>query len=189
MAGFSFHSWDEESLLVPTLCRADLGWIFYFVPPNFRKIAGEFLSEFWWRILIANLLALFFQGFRPPKKFTPKIHVQNCRHSSPISLSWTRNLFTAIFCLRGRPKFTQKVHVLFSPPSGCQSIPAFLTTSNWSKLIKVDWSWLELTETDWKRQKIDRNGLKVDENLGATHWHHRKLASAISHGRWDAKNT
>ena len=47
--------------------------------------------------------SLFFQGFRPPKKLTPKIHVQNCRHSSPISLSWTQNLFTAIFCLRGRP--------------------------------------------------------------------------------------
>ena len=30
--------------------RADLGWIFYFGTANFRKIAGEFLSEFWWRI-------------------------------------------------------------------------------------------------------------------------------------------
>ena len=95
------YCWD---LLVPTLCRADLGWNFYFGPANCRKIAGEFLSEFWWRILIANFSALFFQGFRPPKKFTPKIHVQNCRHSSAISLSWTQNLFTAIFCLRGRPR-------------------------------------------------------------------------------------
>ena len=77
---------------------------FLFWSGEFRKIAGEFLSEFWWRILIANFSALFFQGFRPPKKFTPKIHVQNCRHSSPISLSWTQNLFTAIFCLRGRPR-------------------------------------------------------------------------------------
>ena len=94
----------QPEILVPTLCRADLGWIFYFGPANFRKIAGEFLSEFWWRILIANFSALFFQGFRPPQKFTPKIHVQNCRHSSPISLSWTQNLFTAIFCLRGRPR-------------------------------------------------------------------------------------
>ena len=89
-----------------SLCRADLGWIFYFGPANFRKIAGEFLSEFWWRISIANFSALFFQGFRPPKEFTPKIHVQNCRHSSPISFSWTQNLFTAIFCLRGRPTFS-----------------------------------------------------------------------------------
>ena len=93
-------------LLIPTLCRAELGWIFYLCSANFRKIAGEFLSEFWWRILIANFSALFFQGFRPPKKFTHEIHVQNCRHSSPISLSWTQNLFTAIFCLRGKPTVT-----------------------------------------------------------------------------------
>ena len=33
-------------MLVPTLCGADLGWIFYFGPANCRKIA----SEFWWRI-------------------------------------------------------------------------------------------------------------------------------------------
>ena len=94
-------SWKFNHLLVPTLCRADLGWIFYFGPANFRKIAGEFLSEFWWRTLIANFSALFFKGFRPPKKFTPKIHVQNCRHSSPISPSWTQNLFTAIFSAYG----------------------------------------------------------------------------------------
>ena len=36
------------------------------------------------------------------------------------------------------------------------------------KLIETDWDWLELTEADWSDwiwQKIDRNGLKVDENL------------------------
>ena len=44
-----------------------------FGPENFSKIAGEFLSEFWWRILIANFSALFFQDFTPPKKFTPKL--------------------------------------------------------------------------------------------------------------------
>ena len=81
---------DLPHSLVPTLCRADLGWIFYFGPAKCRKIAGEFLSEFWWRISRANFSALFFQGFRLPKKFTPKIHVQKCRHSSPISLSWTQ---------------------------------------------------------------------------------------------------
>ena len=57
---------------------------------------------------MANFSALFLQGFRPPKKFTPNIHVQNGRHSSPISLSGTHNLFTAIFCLRGRPKFAKQ---------------------------------------------------------------------------------
>ena len=57
-------------LLVPTLCRADLGWIFYFGPANFRKIAGEFLSEFWWRIFLAKFSALFLSGLQA----TQKIH-------------------------------------------------------------------------------------------------------------------
>ena len=52
-----------------------------------------------WRILgkvSANVSANFspeilhvFPGFQPPppqKKFAPRIHTQNCRHSSPISL-------------------------------------------------------------------------------------------------------
>ena len=39
---------------------------------NFRKIAGEFLSEFRWQIFSANFPA------------------QNCRHSSPVSLSRTQ---------------------------------------------------------------------------------------------------
>ena len=71
-----------------------------------------------------------------------------------------------------------------SPPSGCQSIPALLTESNWLKLIKIDWSWLKSTERDWKWQIIGRNGLKVDEKLGENHWNYRKLASEISYGRW-----
>ena len=79
------------------------GEFFILVRRILGKFASEFLSEFWWRILIANFSALFFQGFRPPKKFMHKIHIQNCRHSSPISLSRTQNKFTAIFCLQGRP--------------------------------------------------------------------------------------
>ena len=43
---------------------------FFFGLANFRKLAGEF----WWQIFAANFSALFFLGFRPPKKFTPKIH-------------------------------------------------------------------------------------------------------------------
>ena len=39
----------------------------------------------------------------PPKKFTAKIHAQNCRHSSPISLSQTQKFLTPIFCSRGWP--------------------------------------------------------------------------------------
>ena len=102
------HRFFQSRFFGPGVMQSGFGVNFYFGPANFRKIAGEFLSEFWWRILIAIFLALFFQGFRPPKKFTPKIHVQNCWHSSPISLSWTQNLFTAIFCLRGRPRFCKK---------------------------------------------------------------------------------
>ena len=61
------------------------------------------------RILMANffceLFHLVISGVSgpPPPKFTPKVHAQNCRHSSPISLSRTQNFVTAIFCLRGRP--------------------------------------------------------------------------------------
>ena len=51
----------------------------------------------------SELFGLVFPGLQATQKFMPKIHVQNYRHSSPISLSWTQNLFTAIFCLRGRP--------------------------------------------------------------------------------------
>ena len=61
--------------LIPRFCRPDLGWIFYFGLANSRKIASEFLSEFWWRIFLANFSALFFQGFRPSQK----IHTQNSR--------------------------------------------------------------------------------------------------------------
>ena len=32
-----------------------------------------------------------------------------------------------------------------------------------------------------------RNQLTSDKNLGETHWNRRKLASAISHGRWGEK--
>ena len=40
----------KEEVLVPTLCRADLGCIFYFGPANFRKIHRQ-ISQ---RILMAN---------------------------------------------------------------------------------------------------------------------------------------
>ena len=92
-----------DSNLGPDIMQSGFGVNFYFGPANFRKIAGEF----WWRILMANFdsefFGLVFPGFQATQKITPKIHVQNCGHSSPISLSWTLNLFTAIFCLQGRP--------------------------------------------------------------------------------------
>ena len=80
----AFHYESESEIkspdfLVPTLCRADLRWIVYFGPAIVGKLPANFDSEFWWWISIANFSALFFQGFRPPKKFTPKIHGQNCR--------------------------------------------------------------------------------------------------------------
>ena len=104
LTGYLFvpSSWQQSvQLLVPTLCRADLGWIFYFGPANFRKIAGEFLSEFSRRILIAIFRPCFSRVSGHPKKFTPKIHVQNCWHSSTTSLSWAQN---SVDCKRGRRK-------------------------------------------------------------------------------------
>ena len=52
---------------------------------NFRKNACKCLSEFFQQIFPPNFSAFFLQGFRPLQKFTPKIHVQNCRHCFPIS--------------------------------------------------------------------------------------------------------
>ena len=149
---------DRSQMLVPTFCRADLGWNFYFGPANLRKIAGEFFSEVWWRILIANFSALFFQGFRPPEKFTPKIHVQNCRHSSPISLSRTQNLFTAIFCLGGGDQ--QMFMCPFWPLYFFQRIQAF--------------PWLRPGNENWCKNRLQMSGArepphfwkKGSENLG-----------------------
>ena len=54
--------------------------------PRREEIWGEFLILAWrilgkitgeWRFFSANFSGLFFQGFRAPKKCTPKIHVQN----------------------------------------------------------------------------------------------------------------
>ena len=83
-----------------------------------ERIWGEFLVLVW-RIfgkLPANVSANFDGKFfprssrpcfsrasGPPKKFTPKIHGQNSRHSYPISLCFTF-FCTPIFCLRARPK-------------------------------------------------------------------------------------
>ena len=50
------------------------------LPVNF---SAKFDGEFRWRIF----WPCFSRVSGHPKKFTPKIHVQNCRHSSPISLS------------------------------------------------------------------------------------------------------
>ena len=84
---------------------------------------------------------------------------------------------------KGSPKDFLSVVVVyaffFSAKNSC-----VLAESNWLKLIKIDWDCLKLTQTDWKWQKIGRNGLRVDENLGEYHWNCRKLASEISRGRW-----
>ena len=50
------HS-SSGNILFPRLCRVDLGWFSYVALANFRKIAGEFLSEFFQRILPANFRA------------------------------------------------------------------------------------------------------------------------------------
>ena len=77
-----------------------LGLIFYLGLANFRKIAHIFLREFFQRFFPADFSALFLQGFRPPQKFAPKIHVQNSRHSSPTSHFRTQTFLTLIFYLR-----------------------------------------------------------------------------------------
>ena len=52
-----------------------------------------------------KFFGLVFLGFQPPppRKITPKIHAQNCRHSL-ISLSRTQDFFTPIFCSQRRSK-------------------------------------------------------------------------------------
>ena len=126
----------HANLLVPTLCRADLGWIFYFGPAKFRKIAGEFLSEFWWWILIANFSALFFRGFRPPKK----IHAQNSRPELSAFLSnftfSNPKFIHADFLLTGETKIwpsTSKIGVF------CESIRANLRNVG----VRMAWSQLK----------------------------------------------
>ena len=96
--------------IVPRSCRADLGRIFYFGPASFRKIAGEFDSEFrvlqsglgvnflFWtgefqevsqRISIANLdgesFSLVFPAIQAPPP--PQIHAQNSRPELSAFLS------------------------------------------------------------------------------------------------------
>ena len=73
--------------------RADLGWISCVSLANFWIIARKFLSEFVRKQKSAN--------FRP---FSPGLHTQNCRYSSPISHLWTKTskVLMTIFCLRGR---------------------------------------------------------------------------------------
>ena len=73
------------SFLSPRFCRADLGWNYQLAQRVFRKIDGEFLSEFWWRNFARNFFCLIVSRISgPPKKIMPKIHAQNCWHSSPI---------------------------------------------------------------------------------------------------------
>ena len=83
----------ERQSLIPRFCRAGSGVIFFIWSGEFRRqIAGEFLSE---------LIPRSFQPFFPRASGPPKIHAQNCRHSSPTS-NITQKFFTPIFFLRGR---------------------------------------------------------------------------------------
>ena len=84
---------DRTAPCQPTLqatlrfCRADLGWLFYFGLANFRKIAGEFLSEIWWQFFSSNFRPCFSRVSPPPPqwKITPKIHafLSNFTFSNP----------------------------------------------------------------------------------------------------------
>ena len=148
MAEFISYHWQQnryspqilfEPEVLQTQCRADLGWILYFGLANFRKLAGKFLSEFWWKVFPAIFSALFFQSLWPTKQIAPKIHAQTCRHSYAISLSRTQRFFTAIFCLWGRPIFWGSyvwitVTVLATPRiSWSHSIPSsWIVVANYS---------------------------------------------------------
>ena len=120
---------SENHFLIPTFCREDLGWICFMGLANFRKIAGEFLSESRWRMLIAKISALFSGS---PKKITPKIHAQTCWHSSPISLPQTQTVFTPIFCLRVRPPFLRSFHA------------------------RVYWGWRDKAQVVWGEPRLRR---------------------------------
>ena len=100
-SGFGVKFWSgESSENCPQVMQSRFGVNFDLGPANFRKIVAKFLSEFFQRFFSANCLALFLQGFRPPRKFTPKLHAQDCRHSSPIS-HFEPNFFHAAFLLMG----------------------------------------------------------------------------------------
>ena len=111
----------------PTLCRADLGWIFSFGPANFGKIAREFLSEFWWRILIANFSALFFQAFRPPQK----VHAQNSRPELSAFLSnftfLNPNVLHGDFLLTGETNWFQCIAIMVWNLKGPQQPKAYFS--------------------------------------------------------------
>ena len=63
--------------------------IFFVGPANFRKIAGEILSEFDGDFF-CEFFGLVFPGYQAPPKNSRPNSRQNCRHSSPISLSRTQ---------------------------------------------------------------------------------------------------
>ena len=68
------------------------------------NLPANLSANFDGKFFLRNFRVCFSRASGLPKKFTPKIHAQTCRHSSPISLSRNQNLFKAIFCLRGTPQ-------------------------------------------------------------------------------------
>ena len=77
---------SDWRLLSPRFCRADLGWSLYFGPANFKgKLPTNFSSNF-----DGENVPWFFRPCFSRISGPPKIHAQNCRHSSPISLSRTQ---------------------------------------------------------------------------------------------------
>ena len=129
-------AWSISKILVPTLCRADLGWIFYFGAANFRKICQ--------RISMANFdsdfFGLVFPGFQATPKNHAKIHVQNCRHSSPISLSWTQNLLSSFLWAVTTSSYNSIWKSLWSPqpPSTVSATKLPTGLSLFQQLIRQD---------------------------------------------------
>ena len=115
----------------------------------------------------------------------PWHHPTHCKSEENSEIMKTPNLFTSLvlldsqkrqsswighFPLKHRMSMTLPLGIswalffffmVFSPPSGCQWFPAFLTEPNWLKLMKIDWNWLNLSEkyrasieVDWKSMRI-----------------------------------
>ena len=100
----SLTLWDTPVLFTPPLPLPQIwGEFLNLVWRIAEKFARKFLSEFLQRDFPTNISALFLQGFRPPpQKVMPKMHTQNCWHSSLIShLSRTQSVFHADFLLIG----------------------------------------------------------------------------------------
>ena len=108
-------------LLDPAVLQSGLGVSFLIWSGEFKKIAGEFLSEFIQRFFFPqNIRACFSRVSGPPKSSGPKLSafLSNFNILKP-------NLFHADVLLRGRPMF-----LFLEKPGKIPSVPKLLTLQN-----------------------------------------------------------